>query len=336
MNELEAIRKCARDIVADPDAGSDAIVSASQLLRNAEEIEHRRAQTKQMREDLPESRLLQYMNLLAPVVTVLVLATTLIFQERDRANDQKDAQRDKTENRENEQWDRAIRAAADKQEDRTAAIVLLRGIEESTSRYSAPASKLVVSVLRGAKTFDEFQALFSAEFAPPGQQDVDRILDVDRAIHQEWVNRKKGDLRFADSNDEHMVIQELSFICTQAHPLLQKRPPNKFFDLSFVAFFDCSLSDVDLTKANLEGFTTARVTMNGARLDGVTQYKDSYWRDSEWWHVGSISPELGQYLCAEAPLTFRPENHYGTGAVPSPQDYQGALMKLGLRDCKAV
>jgi hypothetical protein len=333
MGEVEDIRKHAQDLLNNPSKGPDTILQASQLLRNAEEIEHRRAQIKQLSKDLPESRLLQYLNLLVPIVTVLILVATLLFQERDKAADQAQAQQDKTENRENEQWDRAVRASADKDEnDRTAAIVLLRGIEESPSRYKGQASKLVISILRAAKSFDDFQTLFSAEFAPPGQENLDRILNVDRAIHQEWVNKKKVNARFDGSDCEHLVIQELGFICTQVHPLLQKRPSDKFFDLGFVAFFDCNLTDVDLTRADLTGFTTARVALPGARLDGVTQIKDGYWKDTVWWDVGSISPELGRDLCTEAPFTTGPDGHYGPAVSPSPHDYNDALKRLGLRD----
>lgn len=326
MDEIKLMRARAREMMSNP----DEIIRASQLLKNIESIEHHRAQKQKLSTDLPDSRMLQYLNLLAPVVTVLILVVTLFVQERDRVGDQKQAQQDKTENRDNEGWDRAVRAAADRQaENRTAAIILLRGIEQSQSRYVDQASKLVISILRGTKTFDEFQSLFSAEFTPPAQEDLDRILNLDRSLHQEWVNKKKTNPNYHDSADKHLVIQELSFICTQIHPLLQKRPTNRFFNLRFVAFFDCDLPDIDLTGANLEGFTTARVTMLRSKLDEVTNFKDGYWKDTAWWEAGSMSPSLLQYLEAEAPFKAEPEGHYGRTTMIDEGRYKDSLIRLG-------
>ena len=328
MNELEIMRTRAKEMIGDAGAGPDAIIKAAELLRNAEEIENHRAQTRKLNEEKPESRLLQFMNLLAPVVTVLILVTTLLIQERDRTKDQAQAQKDKIDNRDNENWDRAFKAASDRQEGaQAAAIVLLRGIEESQSQYREEASKLAISILRGAKKYDDFQTLFSAEFAPPTQENLDRILNVDRALHQEWVNRRT-DPTFSKSKDEHLIIGELRFICTQIHPLLQKRPPDRRFDLRFVALFDCDLPNVDLTGADLEGFTTARVSMPGANLSGITSISDGYWKDTVWWDAASLSPKLLDYLKKEAPFAADPPGHYGASTKPSQGEYEVALRRL--------
>ncbi|MGA7697451.1 MAG: hypothetical protein WCA76_20665 [Candidatus Sulfotelmatobacter sp.] len=328
MDELEVIRNRARDLINAHASSPEEIVKASQLLLNAEEIKNQRAEAQKLSKELSQSRLLQFMNLLAPVLTVLILAITLIFQWRQ----QRQGERDRAEDQDRQRWETAVKSVADTEgKDQTAAILQLRGIEQSSSSYAEQASQLIISILRKAGGFDEFHALFQAEFSPASEQNLDKILDVDRALHQQWLDRDLNPIlypTFQGSDEEHKIIRELGFICTQVHPLLQNRPPGKFFNLSFVAFFDCDLPDVDLTGADLTGFTTARVTFPRANLSGVTRFSDGYWKDTVWWDSRTVSSQLLNYLAAEFPFSADPKGHYGARFKESEDPYDPALTRL--------
>lgn len=335
MNELDPMRKQARDMASDPNAGLDELVKASELLKNAEDIENTRTQTAKLNAEAKRSPLIQFLNLLAPTLTVAILAATLFFQfrqqrqtEQDRMDDRTRAETQRRDDRDDARWSEAVKSVSETHEkDPTAAVVLLRGIQQTSKLHADDAVQLTISILRDVRTFDDFQRLFAVAFSPATQDNLDNILDLDRAIHQQWINRHL-DPKFSGLEPEHLVIREMSFLCTQIHPLLQKRPAGTFFDLNHVALFDCVIPDVDLTGANLEGFTGARVSMPGANLSGVTKFEDGYWNDTVWWNAKTINPDLLAYLKRTAKFSAEPKGHYGPNLHPTEKEYEDGVNNL--------
>jgi len=334
MDELESVRQKALALLRDSGQSLETMKKGCDLLNDVEEIENRRVSTRKLERELSERRVVEFINLLAPYAAVLVLAATLgfqIWQQRKAADD-------KARDRDDALWGDALKSVSEGKS--LPAIIQLKYFETSPWGHKQDAYQLMLSIFRHSKDTDQFKELFENEFTPVSGDNLDAILDVDRALHSQWV-----DLNRRDDNPElqHQTILELSYIGNRIAPVLQKRAPDKSFDLHFVAVFDCDFSWVDLTNANLDGFVTGRVNLSNANLTGARNFKsylsgeknfrDRAWTDTAWWQARAIDPEFLAYLQQAAPYTpdppnTRPPGHYGANAHPTQDQYDQEIRRL--------
>ena len=303
------------------------------MLNSVEEIENRRLNTRKLRRELSESRVVELINLLAPYATVLVLAATLWFQFWQQGQ----VARDKAQDRDDALWGDALKSVSEGKA--LPAIIQLKYFETSPRGHKQDGFQLMISLFRHSKDIEQFKELFENEFTPVSAENLDAILDLNRALHSQWVDlNRRGD----NPQLQYQVILELSYIGTRIAPILQKRPPDKAFDLHDVAVFDCDFSWVDLTNANLDGFVTGRVNLSNANLSGVKNFnanpsgakdfRDKAWTDTVWWQARAISPEFLAYLQQAAAFTPDPPNahpgHYGPNAHPTQVQYDQEIRRL--------
>jgi pentapeptide repeat protein len=334
MDELELLRQKALALLRDSGQNLETMKKGCDLLNDVEGIENRRVSTRKLQRELSESRVVEFINLLAPYATVLVLAATLGFQFWQQGQ----AARDKARDRDDALWGDALKSVSEGKA--LPAIIQLKYFETSPWGHKLDAFQLMLSIFRHSKDMDQFKELFENEFTPVSGENLEAILDLNRALHSQWVDlNRRGD----NPKLQYQVILELSYIGTRIAPILQKRPQDKSFDLHFVAVFDCDFSWVDLTNANLEGFVTGRVNLSNANLSGVKNFnanfsgakdfRDKAWSDTVWWQARAISPEFLAYLQQVAPFTpdppnARPVGHYGPDAHPTQDQYDREIRRL--------
>src|SRR6266567_2395977 len=317
-DELKLVQEKAFDILKGPDQSPEKISMGLNLLKNVEEIKKCRADTAQLRGELSKNRFVQYMNILAPYATVLVLVGTLCFQFWQ----QNKMEKDRNQDRDDARWADALKSVSEGKDAMTA-IIQLKTFTKSPW-HKQDAFHLVLSLFGRSKNLEDFRPLFETQFTPVSGDNLDEILDVDRTLHVQWI-----DLNRNGENPEmqYQIIRKLSYICTQIAPVLQQRSPDKSFDLHFVAVFDCDLSWVDLTNANLKGFVSGRVRLSNASLSGIESFKSGYWNDTVWWEARDISPGLLAYLQLAAPFKANPPGHYGRIDLTQEQ-YDQTIKKL--------
>lgn len=327
MDEVEVLRNKALSLLQDPNQSPQGIADASELLRKAAEIENYNLNARKLRKELKEGRIVELVQLLAPYATVLILAATLAFQ----FSQQRQAAKDKAEDRDNALWADALKSVSEGQS--LAALIKLKYFV-SSEYHREDAHQLVLNLFRRQK-LDDFKPLFENEFAPLRAENFNDALEINRILHDQWY------LLYVRGENEplqHETILELTYSCYQMVPMLKKRSPEQPLDLHSVAIFDCDFSYVDLKNANLTNLVTGRINLSHANLCGVTNWNNSDWHDTKWWQADSVDPKFRSYLEKNAPFKPDPADHYipyprsASSAASSPEadqdQYNQALQRL--------
>ena len=316
MDELEIVREKAVSLIRESGEDLAAMERGLRLLKDAEETQTNRTENLKLRAETSQSAPLRYLNVLAPFATVSVLAGTLYFQVHQFQQTEKN----RIEEREDGRWADTLKSVSERgAKDDIAAIIALKSFLKS-ERYRDDAGRMVLRILRHTKSVEDFKELFLTQYPVVGWEDLNSVLDVDRALVVAW-NDAAG-----DTVTQEKIIKELSFIGVQIYPALKKRPAGAPLDLHSVSFFDCDFSWINLSGANLDGFTPGRVRMDHTDLSGVPNANYGSWKDTAWWKAEKISPDLLRYLKATAPLDNR--QYYGANVKLNIEEYQADVKRL--------
>lgn len=340
-------------------ANSDTVTKAAELLKLISEIENQRAQTRKLEDEVTDSTqkkkikdLKEFVALLAPLVTTLVLAGTLALQsyqfsrtERDKAIDaqrQREAALEEAKRQanaaEDANWSDALKLLTGS-EKLSPAVVLLKRFANSP-RYSGEA-RLTAERLLLLKTDDSeaFTSLFGSVFVPPKWSSLSDIVDIDRQLFQRtnplldkvW-DEKTRTLNWSKTSPEDKkeydnLNNELDYISEQLAVLLKgKRPPSQSLDFHAIALWDTDLQGADLSEADISGSNFANLNLKGANLSGITSFENLVFVGSGWWECSKISPQLCAYL--EEKYPFNPDWIYANGRHFTKEEYQAALTRL--------
>jgi hypothetical protein len=320
LDELEILRSKASSLIKHSDDDLDSLIKAADLLKDVEEIEHRRAATHKLCAESPQSRVLQFLSVLAPVATVAVLAVTLIFSVVQFRSGRRDAQ-----------WAEAVKSVTEEKIDAVAAAEI-QGLRQLPD-YKQKADDLAQDLLRRTSRPDTFRSLFETEFGKSVKwDDLARILELDRSLTMThtFLESKKTKLSSDEIDQKESVKQELTQICNTISPLLKSsRPSGATLNLHNVEFLDCDLSDADLSGADLTGFNTSRINLKGANFAEITKYEGGFWGKTAWWEAGKMSPRLVAYLDEHWKFDPKqsPEN-YGLQSKPTKDEYDKAVDRL--------
>jgi Pentapeptide repeats (8 copies) len=262
----------------------------------------------------------EYVSLLAPIVTILTLAATLIVQGWQFSQSEKD----KREAAEDAQWADAVKTIS--QNSKLAPTVIAINPFLKSPRYRDPAKAYAVQILANSSDEILFADLFGAAFVPASWNTLDQVLRLDRALRtrQQPLDTKTY-IAEKDTNDfEKLTVEEknaanydldaLTTICTQIDSVLKSpRPKGVSLDLSGTYLYNCDWGGVDLSGANLDGAGMIYVDVKGASLANITQFSGAYIFHVAWWEAENVSPALLQFL------EENPDSKYKEGAKYGPR-----------------
>jgi hypothetical protein len=337
----------------------ESVTAGAQLFQYASEIQNKRAQTKKIAEEIKDSTrsrktkdLKEYIALLAPIVTTVVLAGTLLLQsyqfqrtERDKDMDIQRQRKDafdqakrQAEAAEDTSWADSLKLLTTTEKLSPAAVLLRR--YANSPRYAAEARITTerLLLLRAGEP-EAFHNLFGSVFVPVKWENLAQVVEIDSQLYQQetpllakaW-DQKTGRLNWTklnlkDKNQYDSLESELKFISEQIALLLkQQRPPGERLELRSTAIWNTDLQGADLSGADITGANFANVDLTGANLSGITKYDLAFFPNTAWWDCGKVSHELRQYL--EANYPFDPIQTYASGRQFTKLEYETALKRL--------
>ncbi len=320
MDELEILRSKAASLIKNSGDDMEGMLKGAELLKKIEEIENYRAAVHKLNTDRPQGPVLQFLTVLAPVATVLILAGTLYLSVIQFRSGRTDAE-----------WAEAVKSVTEQKSDALAAAEL-KGLRQLPD-YRQRADELALDLLRRTRNVDTFRSLLETEFGKSlSWTDLTGILELDRSLTftDSELERKWNKLSSDENNQMDAVREELKQVCIAVSPLLKSpRPSGMILDLHNVEFMDCDLSNTDLSGADLTGFNTSRVLLKGSNLSNVTKYEYSFWGKTAWWEAGRMSRELVDHLYKTAP--FDPKQtpaEYGLQTNPTQKEFEDAVERL--------
>jgi uncharacterized protein YjbI with pentapeptide repeats len=138
---------------------------------------------------------------------------------------------------------------------------------------------------------------------PATRENFSQIADLTRTVvarsysaYDKKINRGEA-LTSEEEKTYEAEVEDIKLICDRVSPVLKsKRPAGVKVDLRSVAWWDCDLTNSDLSGANLEGFTPTRINFKGVDLTGATFRQDDSWQFNAWWRAAKISPDLLAFL----------------------------------------
>ena len=308
---------------------------AAQLLKLAAEIENQRAQAQKTEGELRDLRAhkktrdtKEFIALLAPVFTTLVLAGTLALQtyqfsrtERDKyqeAQQQREAAavqaKKQADAAEDASWADALKLLSSSEKLSPAAVLLKRF--SLSPRYSGEARRTGLDLL-SAKSTDPaaFQSLFAALFEPASWNNLAEIVQINRQLNQRinplllkaWDAKKYTPhlekLTKSEREQYDAWTSNLEYM-SRVVALVFKSPgrPSNPLDLHGVAIWDTDLKGVDLQGADISSTNFSTVNLEGANLSRITKFEYCAFWSTPWWEAAKISPELLDYLKQNHPL----------------------------------
>jgi hypothetical protein len=353
MNDTERLREISWAILSDSkDEGR--IRYAAELLKLASDIENQKASASMSAAneqkiifDLSESKghrksenWKAFITLLAPVLTTIILAGTLVVQSYQFAQSEKDKQMEtlrQADAAEDVRWTDAIKLLS-QSEKVSPAGVLLKSFVKS-NRYGSQAQQTAYQILLKTEDPTQFANLFTLVFEPVDWGNLSQVADLNRSLYlseapilEKTFNREKliddlSKLSPAERKTYNSILAEEEFIDAQIALLLKShRPSGVALDLHSTDILQCDLKNADLSGANLDGANVSSVDLKGANLTGISHGQlDLYL--TAWWEASEISPETFQYLLKQDP--FRPTARYGTSGRTIPQnEYDENIARL--------
>jgi Pentapeptide repeats (8 copies) len=292
--------------------------------------ENATAEKRQRSESLKD-----YVALLAPFVTVLTLAATLIVGGWEFRQTEKD----KAAAAEDAQWADAIKVISQSSKLSPGVIALNPFLK--SPRYATLARETAVQLLANSSDRALFTDLYGAAFVPVGWDNLAQVIRLDKALKARgsplW---EKTYDRTTDTNDPKKLTPEekeiveyvnvaLSEICSQVGSVLKGRPSGTALDLSGARFWSCDWSGADLSGANIDGLELASVDLRGASLGYIVHFENTYFYNVPWWEAKNISPKLLEYLEHDPDCEYKESKTYGPrGDKVSQQQYAAAMARL--------
>lgn len=361
MEDTSKIRKIAIDLIEQSGGGATAQEGA-ELLKLASEIDKEKAEAAKLaaeekklgselndsQKDKKHQRIKDYIALLAPLFTTVVLAGTLIQQsyqfihsektkraEFVQSEKDKDAEiRRQAEAAEDLRWADSIKLLS--QSDKLSpGAVILKSFAKS-ERYAALASQTAMQIL--VKTDDQvvFADLFNTVFEPVSWKNLEQIVELSRTLSSEadplfkksWnpktLSNDYSRLTAAEKQKIIYLNADMSLISMKIAPLLKgQRPPNTTLDLRSVTLYN-DFSGADFRGADITGSSMAGINVKDADFSGVVGYGDVPFQATAWWQASKIDRDMLQYLISTFP--YNSIAHYPSPTNPA--DYQVGIRHL--------
>jgi len=272
--------------------------------------------------------------LLAPLLTTIVLAGTLVLQTYQAVTSERDKQVEQARQRdaaEDIRWADTIKLLSGE----------IRGISPgalslinffASPRYADLARQTAVNVLLQTKDFQQFKQLFNAAYPNLSWSNLNGVLALDRQLVSRnsevtvKANRPGAILTQDEQAAFSLYSDSLDYLCAQIAAVLRSpRPPGFQLDMSYVAVGVCDMSQANFSYANLNGFNPTAIILRGADFAGATGYETAAWADNVWWHADKIDKDMLAYLVKNEP--FDPKRNYWSVKV-SQQDYDAEVHRL--------
>jgi hypothetical protein len=356
--ESAQLRATAQKLLAT--GSTDDTLKAAELLDKASAVDARNAEilknnTERQKLEQSGPAWKSFVNDFSPLITVLVLAGTFIFNilqaritENHKREDEKRQREDKLQDLARQDIADAKKHDADELKRYTDAAELIgkdEGISPAatlirtftTEPYRSEARQLGAEILLKTKSYDRFQDLFSTVTEPVTQENLVQVIGLLRKVHENvgplltksWVNGTNDLSRLTpDEVDAYDLLNnERTFLSVRVASVLQQhRDPSSPLDLSRLGFDTCSLAGADLRNATISPGAWNLVNLDGADLRGITQFQNCWLYNTAWWHASRIDTPLLNYLKEKFPFT---EGQYFNSPQPiSQKDYDENLARL--------
>jgi hypothetical protein len=339
---------------------TDDTLKAAELLDRASQIDARNAEilkTNAERQQLQQSgpAWKSFVNDFSPLITVLVLAGTFIFNmiqaritEKDKRKDDERQRQEKLQDIERQRIADAQKQDADekrrytdaaeligKDEDISPAATLIRTF--TTEPYRSEARQLGRQILLKTNSYDRFQDLFSTVVEPVTYENIGLVIDLLRTVHinfgplltKSWV---KGVSDFSSFTPRELatydlLLNERKFLSVKvATALQQPRDSTIPLDLSNLGFDACSFTGVDLRNTIITPANWNRVNLDGTDLRGIIDFQNCWFFDTAWWHASRIDKPFIEYLKINCP--YRDTQDFNSPQPISQKDYDENITRL--------
>lgn len=346
VDQLESLKNVAAALIAEAKDSATAEKAAA-LLKTISETEKQEAETgklnaekQKLENDVAQSpkrrrseERTQIATVLVPLLSTAILGGTLALQSIQTYYTELDKTREEQRQRvaaEDVRWQEALKGLSGSREISTTALYLKMFL--NTDRYAPLARQTAFQLLAGTNDTLVFKDLFDTLYVPVTWDNFPQIVDLSRTIvarvnpiYDKKFNRGET-LTPQEQKTYDAELEEIKLICNSVSPLLKAtRPAGVKIDLRSVAWWDCDLSNSDLSGAILEVFTPTRVNFKGANLTGATFLQDDVWKYTAWWRAAKMSPDLLAFLRQKWP--YDPQLDYADDTV-SLQDYQDNIARL--------
>jgi hypothetical protein len=339
---------------------TDDTLKAAELLDRASQIDARNAEilkTNAERQQLQQSgpAWKSFVNDFSPLITVLVLAGTFIFNmiqaritEKDKRKDDERQRQEKLQDIERQRIADAQKQDADekrrytdaaeligKDEDISPAATLIRTF--TTEPYRSEARQLGRQILLKTNSYDRFQDLFSTVVEPVTYENIGLVIDLLRTVHinfgplltKSWVKGVSDFSSFAPRElaTYDLLLNERKFLSVKvATALQQPRDSTIPLDLSNLGFDACSFTGVDLRNTIITPANWNRVNLDGTDLRGIIDFQNCWFFDTAWWHASRIDKPFIEYLKINCP--YRDTQDFNSPQPISQKDYDENITRL--------
>jgi hypothetical protein len=356
--ESAQLRATAQKLLAT--GSTDDTLKAAELLDRASQIDARNAEilkTNAERQQLEQSgpAWKSFVNDFSPLITVLVLAGTFIFNvlqariaEREKREDDERQRQDKLQDIERQRIADAEKRYADEKQRYTHTMEVIQKAEDysptaalirtfTDEPFRSDAHKIGRDILLKTKSYERFQDLFSTVVEPVTQENLAEVIGLLRNIHRDvgplltksWFNGTNDLNRLTpkEVDDYNRLTDERTFLSVRiAGVLRQPRDPATPLDLSNLGFDSCSLTGADLRNATISPGAWNVVNLDGADLRGITDFENIWFYNTSWWHASHIDKPLLQFLTEKFPFT---EGQFPSSPQPiSQKDYDENVARL--------
>ena len=279
-------------------------------------------------------RVRDYVALLTPLVTIIILAATLVAQNWQFVR----SERDKREDAMDAQWQDAVKTISASGA-LSPGVVALQPFLRST-KYGDQAREAAVNLLVNSSDPSFFISLFGTALAPVTWTNVDRVVRFDRALiaradpvfakasNAETESVNMTGLSRGELDTYSYVDSAFRVISSQVGSVLKTpRPAAAHTDFSATLFKSSDWQGVNLSGVNLENARLIWTNLQNAELEGLTRFSGASLYRTTWWEAKSINRPLLEYLMVQSP--FKPGAAYGPRSVVIQQpEYDKAMVRL--------
>jgi hypothetical protein len=330
---------------------ADAIEKATGALNAAAEMDKMRGELAKLDQETSQlkyqnltaakrersERIKDYVTLLAPLITIVTLAATLLAQSWQFLR----SERNKREEIVDAQWQDAVKTISTTGAFSPGVIALQPFLR--SPKYAENAREVAVNLLANSSDRGFFTTLFGVALTPVTWSNLDRSLRLDRSLSariipvrsRAWDRAKLQEDKSRLTKEElatyDYVETALPVITSHVGSVLKtERPSGTRIDLSGTVFKNGDWQRVDLNGANLENADLFKMNLRDAQLDGITQFAGAWFYGTNWWDAESISKPLLEYLQTKWPCY--PYQPYGPqDQVCSEEDCKRSITRLTLQ-----
>jgi hypothetical protein len=350
--EIERLRGLANDLLeraksssSAPDAATIAEKAAASLKlaaeieripfdikRASEETEKLRRENKYALSRERSEKIRDYVALLTPIVTVVALAATLATQSYQFAR----TERAKQEESLDLQWRDALKTASASGEMSPGVIAIQPFLR--SEKYGPQAKDLVVNLLSNSSDTVFFHSLFGSAFTPVTWDNVERIVQVNRAIAakaapvlaKSWDPQKRiNDINRLSPEEQkiwHYQESVLPILSAQIGALLKTASDSpRALDLSAATILRADWRGLNLKGVKFDNAQVVYVDLQDADFSDVTSFSGSFFFGTAWWNAKRLNKELFNYLLSRFP--YDASVTYGSQYTQETKDTYDAQVK---------